>query len=63
MSKRKTWAKYTGTLLVGLLIGIGVPAPIATTAGPAINGAVWDMVEDEPEQSEGKSQQDLIKTD
>lgn len=63
MSKRKTWGKYTATLLVGLLIGIGVPVPIATTAGPAINGAVWDLAEDEPEQSEGKSLTDLIETE
>lgn len=46
----KRWKSISGTLLVGLLIGIGVPVPIATTAGPAIDSAVWDMVEDEPKE-------------
>lgn len=55
---KKAFLKYGGMMLTGILIGIGVPAPVATTAGPAIHEAVGGMMEEE-----AKSPKDLNETE
>lgn len=56
MKKRSIWMTLTGGLLTGLLIGLGIPAPIATGVGSAINEQAWEAVEggDEAASNEGK---------
>jgi len=57
MKKRSIWFTLTGGLLTGLLIGLGVPAPIATGVGTAINEQAWEAAEGGDEERSTQEQQ------
>lgn len=57
MKKRSIWFTLTGGLLTGLLIGLGVPAPIATGVGSAINEQAWEAADGGDEERSTQEQQ------
>ena len=57
MKKRSIWFTLTGGLLTGLLIGLGVPAPIATGGGSAINEQAWEAADGGDEERSTQEQQ------
>ena len=61
MKKRSIWMTLTGGLLTGLLIGLGIPAPIATGVGSAINDQAWEAATSGDEERSVENQQTIEK--